>query len=209
MDNKDPFDIKKVRPEERYKDALEYFKEENALRYASSKSLMRIQQKITLRAIELLDLKTKNPLILDVGSGSGFSSALLKEIGFSVVSLDINENLIKFYKIRELSPIIADMRSTPFKLETFDAILSISALQWVYKDNLEPNSKVLFITMIKNFYTILKPRSRAIFQFYPKAEKSIREMGKLIIDNTKFNGHFVIDNPRNPKKRRVFLFLEK
>jgi hypothetical protein len=34
-------------------------------------------------------------------------------------------------------------------------------------------------------------------------------IGKNMVENTKFNGNFVIDNPDNPKKRKIFLFLKK
>jgi hypothetical protein len=37
----------------------------------------------------------------------------------------------------------------------------------------------------------------------------MHEIGKIFNSTGQFNGNFVIDNPDNPKKRKIFLYLEK
>ena len=74
------FNIKKRRPEEEYKNVSDYFRGDVLTQYANSKNIMRIQEKITLRALELLDIKKKDSLILDAGCGPGFTAMYLKEI---------------------------------------------------------------------------------------------------------------------------------
>jgi hypothetical protein len=61
----------------------------------------------------------------------------------------------------------------------------------------------------KSFFNILKPYSKAIFQFYPKNKEIMENIGKIITQNTAFQGNFIIDNPNNPKKRKIYLLLKK
>ncbi len=203
------FDVKKERPEERYKNVMDYFSGKILSKYATSKSMMKIQEKITIRALELLDLKKTNCLILDAGCGPGFTSIYLKEMGYNVVALDIISEFLYFYDLRELNPIAADMCLLPFQSNSFDAIISISTLQWIYRDINHRKMRLRLLNLTKSFERILKPESKIIFQFYPKNNEIMEEIGKFFTDNTELNGNFVIDNPNNPKKRKIFLFLRK
>ena len=203
------FEIKRKRPEEIYEKVSDYFKGEVLSNYAKSKSLMRIQEKITARALELLELKDKNLLILDAGSGPGFTSIYLQEVGYQVVALDIIPDFLYFYDIKELNPILSDMCFFPFQKNTFDAIISISALQWIYRDLNNEIRRNKLIQLAKNTEKILKPNSKAIFQFYPKNNLIMEAVGKIFAENTNLDGRFIIDNPDNPKKRRIFILLNK
>ena len=203
------FDIKRKRPEEIYEKVSDYFRSDVLSKYAKSKSLMRIQEKITTRALELLELKEKNLLILDAGSGPGFASIYLENFGYQVVALDIISDFQYFYNIKEINPIIADMCFLPFQKNSFDAIISISALQWIYRDL---NNKVMrnnLIKLAKDIEEVLKPASKAIFQFYPRNNFIMEGVGKIFDENTNLDGRFIIDNPNNPKKRRIFVLLYK
>lgn len=203
------FEIKRKRPEEIYEKVSDYFKGEVLSNYAKSKSLMRIQEKITARALELLELKDKNLLILDAGSGPGFTSIYLQEVGYQVVALDIIPDFLYFYDIKEINPVIADMCFFPFQSNTFDAIISISAIQWIYRDLIDEKMRNKLILLAKDIEMLLKPGSKAIFQFYPKNSMIMEAVGKIFANNTTLNGHFIIDNPNNPKKRKIFLLLKK
>jgi len=203
------FNIKLRRPEEEYEKVSDYFKGNILSQYANSKSIMRIQEKITVRALKLLDLKKKDKLILDAGCGPGFAASYLKELGYEIVALDIISEFLNVYDIKDLNPINADMCFPPFKPNTFDAIISISALQWVFRDI---NNKLMHL-MIKNlfesFFNILKPNCRVIIQFYPKNNELMKRIGKIITEHTGFKGNFIVDNPNRPKKRKIFLLLSK
>jgi len=203
------FNVKRKRPEELYKSALEYFRGENLSNYAKSKSIMRTQRKITLRALEILELKKNHCLILDAGCGPGFVAIYLNELGHKTIALDIVLNFLKYYNIRDLNPILSDMCYIPFQPNSFDAIVSISALQWIYKDLNAKKMRINLISLFKSFYAILKPKSKAVFQFYPKSKVILDSIGKIIAENTNFNGNFIIDNPDSPKKRKIYLFLKK
>ena len=203
------FNVKRKRPEEIYNEVSDYFRGEILNQYASSKNMMKIQEKITIRALELLNIKKRKALILDAGSGPGFAAMLLREMGFKTVALDIIFEFLNFYDIKDLNPLNADMCFPPFKANTFDAILSISALQWIYRDLDNEKMHYLLTNLSKSFFKILKPDSRVIIQFYPKNEEIMIQIGKIFAENTDFNGNFIIDNPNSNKKRKIFLLLDK
>lgn len=209
MSNDYFFNVKRKRPEELFESALDYFNNLTLSNYAKSKSIMRTQRKLTLRALEILELKKDHCLILDAGCGPGFVAMNLDELGHKVITLDIIIDFLKFYDIKDLNPIQSDMCYPPFQPSIFDAIISISALQWIYKDLTLNKVHKDLISLFKSFFSILKPKGRAIFQFYPKNKKVLDDIGDIIAKNTSFNGNFVIDNPNSPKKRKIYLLLIK
>ncbi|MFX1394196.1 MAG: class I SAM-dependent methyltransferase [Promethearchaeota archaeon] len=203
------FNVKKKRPEESYERVIDYFKGKTLYRYARSKSLMKIQEKLTIRALELLNLKKRDSIILDAGCGPGFTSIYLKEIGYNVIALDIISDFLYFYDVKDLNPIVADMCFPPFQSNSFDGIISISALQWIFKDINSELMRNNLINLMKSFERILRPNSKAIFQFFPKNKLIMDEIGKVITNNSDLKGRYVIDNPNSAKKRKIFLFLKK
>ena len=203
------FNVKKKRPEEIFENVRDYYNLENIKKYSRSKSMMRIQEKITIRALDLLELKSSKVRILDAGCGPGFTALYLKEFGYEIVALDIISEFLNYYNLKDVNPITADMCFLPFKPKIFDAIISISALQWIFRDINNERMKILLIALIKSFYKVLKSNSKAIFQFYPKSNAIMEKIGRLFVESTKFQGNFIIDNPNNPKKRKIFLLLEK
>ena len=209
MTNRYYFNVKRKRPEENYNDVRDYYNKENISRYATSKNIMKIQEKITIRALELLDLRKNDALILDAGCGPGFTAMYLDAIGFKVVSLDIISDFLNYYNIKQLNPIVADMCLPPFKSGIFDAVISISALQWIYKDIHDKVNRNKFINLTKSFERILKPESKIVIQFYPKNEIIMKDIGKIFKEHSTLKGTFVIDNPNNAKKRKIYLYLKK
>ncbi len=203
------FDVKKKRPEEIYKNSSDYFKGDRLVKYALSKNIQKIQMKITKRAMEILNLKNKDALILDAGCGPGFASFYLKNYNYKVVAYDIISEFLYFYDLKDINPIVGDLCLLPFKPKTFNGIISISALQWIYRDINDKNMIQNFTQLISTLYKILKYDSKVIFQFYPKNDLILKHMKEIIIRKTKFKGGFLIDNPNNPKKRKIFLILKK
>ena len=72
MNNSYKFNIKRERPEDIFENPIDYYTKDTLVQYATSKNIMRIQEKITRRALELLNIEIKNSLILDAGCGPGF-----------------------------------------------------------------------------------------------------------------------------------------
>jgi len=203
------FNVKRKRPEDLYSSVFDYYDDETRAWYASSKSIVKTQEKITIRVLELLELDKENSLILDCGCGPGFSSIYLHELGYRTVALDIINEFFSYYSINELNPITADMCFPPFKDNSFDAIISISAFQWIYTNLQDKKMEHNLVNLIKSFHSILKPKSKVVIQFYPKNRALMARIGNLIAKSSEFDGHYIIDNPDNPKKRKVYLILEK
>ena len=209
MNNSEKFEVKRKRPEDTYGGVFDYFNYNEISRYAESKSLMNIQEKITIRALELLDFSKKNATILDLGCGPGFTGLYLNEIGYRIVSVDLLLDFLLYYDIKELNPLQGDISFLAFRSQVFDAIISISALQWLCVNFDEKKTSDLIRKLAQDTYNVLKPHSKAIFQFYPKNNTIMQEVGSLFIETTQFSGGFIIDNPDSSKKRKIYLILEK
>ena len=133
----------------------------------------------------------------------------LNELGYKVISIDLLLDFLRYYDIKELSPIQNDMSFLPFRSHIFDAIVSISALQWLHRTYHLKSTIDLVKNLAEDVFRILKPSSKAIFQFYPKNNIIMTEIGKVFIESTQFEGGFIIDNPNSAKKRQIFLILNK
>ncbi len=199
---------KKLPPEEYYNKPEDYYEGEVLEDYTHSKALMRIQEKITKRAVEIIQAKTPS-LILDVGSGAGFSSSYLYLNGFNVIGIDLIFDMLNAYDIRELNPINSDMKLLPFRKNTFDHIISISAFQWIINKLSEEERAKVLKKVANDFNLLLKPGGKAIIQFYPLEEEVLKEIGLIFADYGFFKGNFLIDNPDSNVKRKIFLYLEK
>ncbi|TFH28924.1 MAG: class I SAM-dependent methyltransferase, partial [Promethearchaeota archaeon] len=163
---------------------------------------------ITKRSLEILKA-TSPALILDVGMGCGFASIYLKLNGYRCVGIDLNRLFLTYYSLVDVNPSQADMRYIGMRSESVDYILSISAVQWLMaEENLQKREKDL--QLFAEFCArVLKPRGKLLIQFYPKSDKMMDELGHIFKLTGCFIGNFIIDNPYSPKKRRIFLFLEK
>lgn len=203
------FHVKKKRPEDIFTDVRDYYRKDRLLDYAYSKSMMRIQEKITKRVLELLDFESNNKLILDAGCGPGFASFYLQQHGFKVVSLDLIKSFLNIYDMSDINPITGDMSHLPIKTYTFDGIISISALQWIYRDSDRKSEKKRLIELVKSFHLALKTNGIIVIQFYPKNTKILEEIGSIFVKHASFEGGYIIDNENSPKKRKVFLKLVK
>jgi 18S rRNA (guanine1575-N7)-methyltransferase len=95
----------------------------------------------------------------------------------------------------------------PFRPATFDACISISALQWLcYSNSKEHNPKQRLLRFFSSLYTVLKRNGRAVLQFYPEtAEQAI-----LISETATscgFTGGIVVDYPNSAKAKKHYLVL--
>lgn len=100
-----------------------------------STRIIEIQEQMSERAYELLLFEEdESALILDIGCGSGLSGYVLQENGHYWMGIDISQAMIDVAVDREVEGdlILGDMgEGMPFKAGTFDAAISISAIQWL------------------------------------------------------------------------------
>lgn len=95
----------------------------------------------------------------------------------------------------------------PFRPATFDACISISALQWLcYSNSAEQNPKKRLTRFFSSLYTVLKRGGRAVLQFYPETA----EQAVLISETATacgFTGGVLVDYPNSAKAKKHYLVL--
>lgn len=194
--------IKNIRPEEYLENPKLYYTDEEVEKYSKSGGMKRAQEKIAYRILELLDLK-EGSSILDLGSGPGYTANVYRYENYKVTCLDIIPKMVELAKENGFKTYLGDMKNIKeiFKNKKFDAIVSVSALQWIKnKDDITKISE--------GIYHLLKDNGKLAIQFYPKSEKELNEIYE-IFKKTGFSGDKIIDWPNIPKNRTIFLSMKK
>jgi len=95
----------------------------------------------------------------------------------------------------------------PFRPATFDACISISALQWLcYSNTAKQNPRRRLTRFFSSLYSVLKRGGRAVLQFYPETP----EQAVLITETATrvgFAGGVVVDYPNSAKAKKHYLVL--
>lgn len=95
----------------------------------------------------------------------------------------------------------------PFRPATFDACISVSALQWLcYSNSAKQIPRKRLARFFSSLYQVLKRGGRAVLQFYPETA----EQAVLISEcatNVGFTGGVVIDYPNSAKAKKYYLVL--
>ena len=95
----------------------------------------------------------------------------------------------------------------PCRAATFDACISISALQWLcYSNSAQQNPKRRLTRFFSSLYQVLKRGGRAVLQFYPETA----EQAVLISETATacgFTGGVVVDYPNSAKAKKHYLVL--
>lgn len=192
---------KNLRPEEEYSDPREFYTKEETEHYARSKTLRRIQQKM---AIELVDLLNASPpaKVLDVGCGPGFSMEVFEELGFEVYGLDLVPEMVGIAQDRGFNVVLGDMRElwNHFDFDYFDYVFSISAFQWISKN---PQDVERFA---RGLIYVLKQGGKAGIQFYPFSEEELNSVEHVF--KKYFRKVDVVILQPNTRKERIYVLLE-
>lgn len=194
-----------------------FYDYDEANKYTQNTRIMGIQESMTNRAIELLDLKEKDgqQLILDLGCGSGLSSQCIEEFGHKWIGLDISEAMISVAKERKNDADLEDLQiiqsdlgdGLPFRPGSFDAAISVSALQWLCNADKKTHSPAKrLLRLFSTLYTCLTREGRAVFQFYPENPQQVELINQQAL-KAGFTGGLVIDNPNSSKAKKFFLVL--
>jgi ubiquinone/menaquinone biosynthesis C-methylase UbiE len=163
--------------------------------------MKKVQEELTLKVVELLEMKLPAK-VLDLGCGFGFSTNLLREVGFEVIGIDINPLMIEKAKVKGLNVVLGDFRELEkyFNEKTFDYVVSISALQWV--KNWNDMKRVA-----EGVYYVLKDNGKVGIQFYPFSEVELNMFCKAF-RKVGFNCKATIES-FSSKKRVIFLLIRK
>ncbi|NYZ74679.1 class I SAM-dependent methyltransferase, partial [Candidatus Micrarchaeota archaeon] len=119
--------------------------------------------------------------------------------GFDAVPALLKHARRKGFKVKE-----GDLRDIPFRNNSFDAIVSVSVLQWILAKDAEKNAA----KAANEFWRVLTKKGAAVIQFYPRSEEEVMLAAKAFRGKG-FKTTFVTDNPDNPRKRKVFLLLRR
>lgn len=188
-----------------------FYNDTESFKYTTSTRVQHIQAKMTLRALELLNLAREEPhFILDLGCGSGLSGEILTEEGYNWVGMDISLNMLATGLDRGLEGdvFLSDLgNGVPFRAGTFDAAISISAIQWLCNAdvaNADPKKRML--RFFNSLYASLRRGGKFVAQFYPMNDsqtESILDAAKL----AGFGGGLIIDEPESKRHKKYYLVL--
>ena len=191
-----------------------FYNDVESRKYTTSSRVKNIQASMTNRALELLDLESPS-LILDIGCGSGLSGEILSDVTeeeggpHAWFGMDISSSMLAEALDRDVEGdmLLADMgQGIPFRAGTFDAAISISAIQWLC--NAE-SSDVTPEGRLKRFfdglYMSLRRGGKAVCQFYPK-NAAQRSMISNAAIKAGFGAGILEDDP-DTKSLKVYLVL--
>lgn len=169
---------------------------------------------MTHRALELLNLSSPS-LILDVGCGSGLSGEILSSIPsqeggpHTWIGMDISGSMLDIALQRDVDGdlMLADIgQGVPFRPGTFDAALSISAIQWLCNaDSSDVSPQGRLSRFFNGLYASLRRGGRAACQFYPKNDIQ-RTMISTAAVKAGFGAGILEDDP-GTKNAKVYLVL--
>ena len=185
-----------------------YYNDTESAKYTTSSRIQAIQASMTHRALELLDLKTPS-FVLDIGCGSGLSGEILTEDEHTWVGMDISPSMLDIALQRETDGdlFLADMgQGLPFRAGTFDAAISISAVQWLCNaesTGVSPEGRLR--RFFDGLYACLRRGGRAVCQFYPKNEQQ-REMISKAAVRAGF-GAGILEDDGGTKNQKTYLVL--
>ncbi|MCD6478485.1 MAG: methyltransferase domain-containing protein [Candidatus Diapherotrites archaeon] len=202
MKRKKSWHVKSLRPEELYIKPEKFYTREEIERYAKCNAMRKAQQRLVARLIELMGIKP--PLkVLDLGCGVGYSTEYLQSAGFEVIALDLLEEMVRVARNRGLNAIAGDMRELQkyFAKQAFDAIVSVSALQWISKSPKDVKA-FCFAT-----HYVLKQNGKIGLQFYPQSEPELMRVADIM--SKRFSIEVIVDNPKNPRKRVLYIIGAK
>jgi 18S rRNA (guanine1575-N7)-methyltransferase len=171
---------------------------------------------MTYRALSLLSL-TSPSLILDIGCGSGLSGEILSatdEEGtpggpHAWLGFDISSSMLGIALEKEVEGdlFLADAgQGVPFRAGTFDAAISISAIQWLCNAESSEESPAGRLSRFFNgLYASLRRGGRAVCQFYPKNDDQ-KKMVSAAAVKAGFGAGLLEDDP-GTKSAKTYLVL--
>ncbi|KAK0734566.1 S-adenosyl-L-methionine-dependent methyltransferase [Lasiosphaeria miniovina] len=191
-----------------------HYDDVEARKYTTSSRIKNIQASMSSRALELLNLQSPS-LILDVGCGSGLSGEMLSSVpadegGPHVwVGMDISASMLDVALQRDVDGdlLLADMgQGVPFRAGTFDAAISISAIQWLCNaESSETSPSGRLSRFFNGLYASLRRGGRAVCQFYPKNDAQ-RHMITAAAVKAGFGAGILEDDPET-KNVKLYLVL--
>ncbi|KAI0146784.1 hypothetical protein LQW54_003663 [Pestalotiopsis sp. IQ-011] len=191
-----------------------HYDDVEARKYTTSSRIQNIQASMTHRALELLDLPGPS-LILDVGCGSGLSGEILSSLepdegGPHVwIGMDVSASMLDVALQRDVEGdlMLADIgQGVPFRAGSFDAAISISAIQWLCNaESSDTSPQGRLSRFFGGLYASLKRGGRAVCQFYPKNDEQKKMITGAAV-KAGFGAGLLEDDPET-KSAKIYLVL--
>lgn len=168
---------------------------------------------MTTRALSLLDLSSPS-LVLDIGCGSGLSGEILtsSDPSHTWIGFDISSSMLsvaRFERDVDGDLMLADAgQGVPFRAGTFDAAISISAIQWLCNAESAAESEQPERRLKRFFgglYVSLRRGARAVLQFYPRDQQQREMISKAAI--AAGFGAGLLEDDEGTKSAKTFLVL--
>jgi 18S rRNA (guanine1575-N7)-methyltransferase len=164
---------------------------------------------MTHRALELLALDRPS-FILDIGCGSGLSGEILTDQEHTWIGLDISPSMLDIALQREGVEgdlFLADIgQGVSFRPGTFDAAISISAIQWLCNaDSTTVSPQGRLRRFFDSLYASLRRGGKAVCQFYPKNDQQ-RNMITQAATHAGF-GAGILEDDGGTKNAKIYLVL--
>ena len=157
-----------------------FYNDSESRKYTTSSRIQSIQAEMTHRALSLLHLDSPS-LILDIGCGSGLSGSILSSIppdqgGPHIwVGMDISASMLGVALERDVEGdlLLSDIgQGVPFRPGSFDAAISISAIQWLCNaESSDTSPEGRLARFFGGLYASLRRGGSAVCQFYPRDDK--------------------------------------
>jgi len=191
-----------------------FYNDVESRKYTTSSRIKSIQASMTHRALDLLNLSSPS-LILDLGCGSGLSGSILSSVEpsqggpHSWIGMDISASMLAEALDRDVEGdlFLADIgQGVPFRPGSFDAAVSISAIQWLCNaETSEERAEGRLKRFFDGLYACLRRGGRAVCQFYPK-NKLQRDMISAAAVRAGFGAGILEDDP-GTKNEKLYLVL--
>lgn len=200
-----------IRPERQAPPEI-FYNDKEARKYTTSSRIVKIQAKLSERALELLALPDDAVprLLLDIGCGSGLSGETLSESGHHWIGMDISESMLEVAVERETEGdlLLSDIgQGLGFRPGTLDGAISISAVQWLCNADKTCNHPRLRLkAFFGSLYKSLARGARAVLQLYPENAAQL-EMISSAAMKSGFSGGLVVDYPHSTRAKKYFLVL--
>ncbi|KAA8652278.1 hypothetical protein EYZ11_013469 [Aspergillus tanneri] len=191
-----------------------FYDDNESRKYTTSSRIRNIQADMTNRALDLLDLRSPS-LILDIGCGSGLSGEILSQVPaeqggpHTWIGMDISPSMLDVALQRDVDGdlFLADIgQGVPFRPGSFDAAISISAIQWLCNaetSDVSPEGRLR--RFFEGLYASLRRGGRAVCQFYPKNDAQ-RSMISGAAIRAGFGAGILEDDP-GTKNSKLYLVL--
>jgi 18S rRNA (guanine1575-N7)-methyltransferase len=187
-----------------------YFNQNLVIQYFSSNRIIKVQTRLSFRALAILGILEKlGPNILvNLGCGTGVTEKLTPVEKNFTIGLDVSYFMMKIYSRRTImtESILLDIQITflPFRPQCIDLCISVSCIQWL-KILPDSNASNVIIFEEKQFFDYRCINNLCVMQFFPISKKILKKILK-IFTNIKHKIFLIIDKKNKETSKKYFIF---